>query len=159
MRPREKYSVFWLIFSLVFQIAFAEGVLLIIRHFMAEDPAALRAFPYVAWGLRIFWSFFIIRNLRQYIAGWKAYNARKRLEAAADAPRSPEERAAAQQAREEARELQRQREAYQRQIDEKARRDIAEQRRQAAQQAKFCIHCAARIPADSTFCPVCGRPQ
>ncbi|HID17082.1 TPA: zinc ribbon domain-containing protein [Candidatus Bathyarchaeota archaeon] len=30
---------------------------------------------------------------------------------------------------------------------------------EAAVEAKFCIQCGAKIPADARFCPICGAAQ
>jgi hypothetical protein len=72
---RRRYNLFWLLFGIAFQIAFAEGVLLIIRHFLAEDPEALARYPIVRIVLYVFWTPFIIKNIVDYLREWKAHNA------------------------------------------------------------------------------------
>ena len=161
-----RYSLFGLLFGIAFQIAFAEGVLQVIKHFLSEDPEALMRYPQLRVGLYIFWTPFIIANIVRYIRNWQAEQARIRLEEAADALKTPEGREVSRKAREAARkaareqaELERGRRLYQQRIDEKARRDIAEQRKQMEQQAKICPHCGTRIVSRAAFCPKCGGRQ
>ena len=163
---KRRHSLFGFLFGMAFQFAFAEGVLLIIRHFLAEDPEALAKYPYVRIALYIFWTPFIIKNALDYIRDWKAEAAVRRLEKMADKDRNAAERAAAKAAREAGRkkareqaELERQRAQYQKQIDDKARKDVKEQREQAARESKICPNCGARIVARANFCPQCRAKQ
>ena len=163
---QRRHSLFGFLFGMAFQIAFAEGVLLIIRHFLAEDPEALARYPYVRIGLYIFWTPFIIKNAWDYIRDWKAEAALRRLEKMADKDRNKAERAAAKAAREAGRkrtkeqaELERERAMRQKLVDDKARKDIREQREQAARESRICPNCGARIVARANFCPQCRAKQ
>lgn len=169
MRPRGKYSVFWLLFGIAFQFAFAEGFLQIVKHFLSEDPEALAKYPYVRIALYIFWAPFMVKNVLDYIKDWKADNAKKRLAKMVDAPKTAAAKAAAKAARGAAaagaakaaaqnRALEMERTERDRQNREWQRRTTEEQRKQN-QAAKFCPHCGTRIVAGAKFCPKCGGKQ
>ena len=104
-----KHSIFGLLFGIAFQIAFAEGFLLIVRHFLAEDPEALAIYPKVRVGMYIFWAPFMINNIRLYLIDWKlerAENAGRDLakKAVKSAVGKSAEQTAKKRASEEARE-------------------------------------------------------
>ena len=165
--------MFWLLFGITFQFAFAEGFLLIVKHFLSEDPEALAKFPYVRIALYIFWAPFMIKNLLDYIKEWKVHNARKRLEKMVDAPKTAAAKAAAKAARGAAasaaaktakaaaqkQALERERAERDRQNREWQKRTTEEQRKQNQAAAKFCPHCGTRIVAGVNFCPICGGKQ
>ena len=170
MRPHGKYSVFWLLFGIAFQFAFAEGFLLIVKHFLSEDPEALAKYPYVRIALYIFWAPFMIKNLLDYIKEWKVHNATKRLEKMVDAPKTAAAKAAAKAARgaaaaaaakaaAQSKALERERAERDRQNREWQERTTKEQRQQNAKQSKYCAHCGTRIVTGAKFCPKCGGKQ
>ncbi len=163
---KHRHNLFEFLFGIAFQVAFAEGVLLVIRHFLSEDPEALARYPYVRIALYIFWIPFMIKNALDYIREWKREAALRRLEKMADKDRNEAEKAIARAAREagrkkagEAAELERERALRQKLVDDKARRDVEEQRKQAAAESKICPNCGARIVARANFCPQCRARQ
>ena len=157
-----KHSVFGLLFGIIWQFAFAEGFLLIVKHFLSEDPEALAKYPYVRIALYIFWAPFMIKNLLDYIKEWKVHNATKRLEKMVDAPKTAAAKAAAKAARgaaaakaaAQSKALERDR-----QNREWQERTTKEQRQQNAKQSKYCAHCGTRIVTGAKFCPKCGGKQ
>lgn len=157
-------------FGIIWQFAFAEGFLLIVKHFLSEDPEALAKYPYVRIALYIFWAPFMIKNVLDYIKDWKVESARKRLEKVVDAPKTAAAKAAAKAARGAAaaaaakaapqnKALERERAERDRQIREWQKRTTEEQRKQNQAAAKFCPHCGTRIVAGAKFCPQCGGKQ
>ena len=165
-----KHSVFGLLFGIIWQFAFAEGFLLIVKHFLSEDPEALAKYPYVRIAMYIFWAPFMIQNVLEYIKDWKADSARKRLAKMVDAPKTAAAKAAAKAARGAAaasaanavaqnKALERERVERDRQNREWQKRTAEEQRKQNQATAKFCPHCGARIVAGAKFCPACGGKQ
>ena len=141
---KHKHSIFGLLFGIVWQIAFAEGFLLIVRHFLSEDPEALAKYPIVRIVMYVFWAPFMLKNVLDYLKEWKAESAQNKAwktaqeateKAAKEARQRLQEKADAEktkEAREQA-ELERERAERDRQNREWQERTTKEQRRQNAE--------------------------
>ena len=176
-----KHSILGLLFGIVFQIAFAMAVLAFIHSQMSQDPAAERAFPYVAAALWIFWTPFMIANCRRYIREWKEETAaeemfmsgadRLRREAARERilRKSWQEKGLSEEEQliEERRERDRQNREWQERVtkeqraqNERINRKIeeeADRKRREQTGASFCSRCGAKLAPGARFCPRCGR--
>ena len=176
-----KHSIVGLLFGIVFQIAFAMAVLAFIHSQMSQDPAAERAFPYVAAILWIFWTPFIIANCRRYIRDWKAEEAadelfmsgadRLRREAARERllRKSWQEKGLSEEEQliEERKERDRQNREWQERVtkeqrmqNERINREIeeaADRKRKEQRGVSFCSQCGAKLSYGARFCPRCGR--
>lgn len=105
---KNKHSIFGLLFGIAWQFAFAEGFLLIVRHFLSEDPEALAKYPIVRIGMYIFWAPFMLKNILDYLKDWKAESAQNKAvkttrKAAEKAAKSAAKKKAEEQAAKEAR--------------------------------------------------------
>ncbi len=176
-----KHSIVGLLFGIVFQIAFAMAVLAFIHSQMSQDPAAERAFPYVAAILWIFWTPFIIANCRRYIRDWKAEEAadelfmsgadRLRREAARERllRKSWQEKGLSEEEQliEERKERDRQNREWQERVTKEQRRqnerinreieEAADRKRKEQTGVSFCSRCGAKLGPGARFCPRCGR--